>query len=251
MITTSRTARVSSLFCLLQRQLSNISRQVQRALLIAGKSRRRSRQIRRKGSHCWFRPMHAVTIDPQGNVTKQGRKRHEKNTTIIAECWIHQIVTIVEIIPQGMCPLSNAGNKLALTFRIAKHCSKATRVHVFRQNQEILGVELKAFGILTYYLIDAVEELNENGRDLSFVATVATRCVAFASSLSMGTSRMKRMPKAHEILFHQYRKALACPIVWIKKQLGKNSNLAGTIPTVTAMQQDGQSMDVNPICRFP
>jgi len=109
--------------------------------------------------------------------------------------------------------------------------------HVFRQYQGILGVELKAFWVLNHNLKCTVQELNENWRNLSFIAIVATGSIAFAYSLSVSTSRVKGMAKAHEILLHQSRKAFACAMVWIKKELSKNGDLTGTIPSMRTMQQ--------------
>ena len=74
---------------------------------------------------------------------------------------------------------------------------------MFRQYQEILGVKLKAFGILMDNLVYTVEKLNENGRNLSFITAIAGWSVSFASTLTMSASRMKRMSKTHEILLHQ------------------------------------------------
>lgn len=70
-----------------------------------------------------------------------------------------------------MGPLTNSRHQLALAFGITQHGSKATRIDMFGKHQEIFGVEFKAFRILMNNLIDTIQELNENGGNLSFVPT--------------------------------------------------------------------------------
>lgn len=122
---------------------------------------------------------------------------------------------------------------------------------MFRQDQEIFRVEFEAIWIKIDDLVGAIEELNENWRNLSFVAGIAARGVSLASSFAMSASSMERMAKGHEILFHQCREPFSCSIVRIQKELCEYGDLAGSIPSMATMQQDGQSMNMDPKRRFP
>jgi hypothetical protein len=67
----------------------------------------------------------------------------------------------------------------------------------------------------------------------------------------MRTASVKGMSKAHEIFFHHAGKPFSGAKIGIEKELRQDGDLTGPIPPVRAMEQDGQSMDMNPISRFP
>lgn len=92
-----------------------------------------------------------------------------------------------------MGALSNTRHQLALAFGITQHGSKATRVDVFGKYQEIFGVEFKTFRVLMNNLIDTIQELNENRRNLSFVPTGTIQRILVAPTLTMSRASMKRM----------------------------------------------------------
>jgi hypothetical protein len=129
--------------------------------------------------------------------------------------WIAQVGLVVQIVPKTVGSLPNTRQQFSLPFGIAQETAKATRVNLKGKFQEVRSGKFKAFGKQLNNLIDAVEELQENGRYLSFVDT-GTIGRIIPTSFSMRTPCMKGMSKTHKVLFHQTGKAFDRSVIGIQ-----------------------------------
>mmetsp|Transcript_24185 Transcript_24185/g.52658 ORF Transcript_24185/g.52658 Transcript_24185/m.52658 type:complete len:143 (-) Transcript_24185:755-1183(-) len=141
-----------------------------------------------------------------------------------------------------MRSLSDASNQLSLPLCVTKKRSKTARVHVLGKYKEVLCIELKVFWVLIHELEDTVEELDKNGRYLPFIAPPAltSSCTrtAFAFSLSMTATRVKRVTESHEVLFYECTEANLRAIERVEEKLSNSSYLRSAVPAMTTMKQN-------------
>lgn len=133
-----------------------------------------------------------------------------------------------------MGTLTNACNQLTFALRVAQKVPKAARVNVLAQQKQILCVEFKALGELVDQLKDTIQELNEDGRDLTLVTTIAAigrRAVLFSATLTVCTSRVERMTKAQKIFLDEDREPFSCAIVRIQNDLRQDGHLTRSVPS--------------------
>ncbi len=70
-----------------------------------------------------------------------------------------------------MSALSNASNQFSFVFafHVTQKITKATEIHVFTDQQQVFCVKFKTVRVQLNHLVHAVKDLNENGRNLSFI----------------------------------------------------------------------------------
>ena len=94
-------------------------------------------------------------------------------------------------------------------------------------------------------LPNTVQKLNKNGRDLTFPSMSTTIASTFSLAFSMSRSCMEGVTKCHEIFFDQCGESVIGAIIGIEEELGNGSDLGGAIPSVTAVDEDGEIVVMN------
>mmetsp|Transcript_4670 Transcript_4670/g.13056 ORF Transcript_4670/g.13056 Transcript_4670/m.13056 type:complete len:209 (+) Transcript_4670:256-882(+) len=203
--------------------------------------------------------MLGMPVSPQRNIAHQRWQRHEKNSTFRDGLCLECITTVTSLqeIPNRMCPLTNTGDSLSLSFSVTQKVSETARVDVIAEIQQVASVDLKGFRIQLYQLVHAVQKLHKDWRYLPFVnisiriTHIVAGTIVTRASHSMSTTRVEGMSKGHKVLFHETGKAFHGPVVRVEQQLRYACYLGCSVPSMRAMKKNWSVKGMDPICRFP
>ena len=192
---------------------------------------------RRDAGHGGLGAVHAVPVRPQRNVPEQHRQRHEQRARLLGRLpvvhGIHEARDRLEVLPDAVRPLPYRRHHLPLPLAVAKERPEPARVDVLRKQQQVPRAELEVVRELVHELVDAVDELEEDRRELSIVAALLVPALAVAAPGVEGVAERE------EVLLDERAEPLDRPVVRIEQELGERGDLARPIPPVLLSPERG------------